>query len=519
AVKQQLSFEGIQLADPGPEALARLLTYTPGTDLFVNNEGQVVFFDKLSGLESEMIAIGEPPLVQGTVPKFVNFDRLRPSQIDVYFTPEAEIRFDTGLTVDDEGRFIFNVLPLPDPTTIIGGQALIAGTWYPFGSKLYSAWNTASEGAPTPPAGIPPLDDKAINQYWFMDKLHQMYSRLGDFNPYQLWAQRVEAVKAHYRQTYQINRRWMDRMHSIRPYRVGILDPENGTRAPSQAYTDYCIRPNMKTMLRSPVQSTLGVNIFGYTTGPLSGAKAAPAIVQLLDDEVGILHLDYRLDPFGLTSQLIPSAVDNLPSCDIANLNRPMFWSGARISGGAPNMPALHSTHQVAVVITAAPATPNDVRQLYKRTVTPGDVQGVQGVGGGQASGPPWQVLVGPIITARFMWSDSHAGNIAAAFSGGGVSSDLLEPLLINRDDVEAVAKAVAAKIYAMFTNRFQGGMSTLLNQDIEPKGNLLEVSHGIGVDGKPVTSLFLPQERTPLDPMALLPASTRAILFREVQK
>lgn len=519
AVPQSASFEMVELADPGPEALARLLTYMPGTDLYVDRTGRVKFFNKLSGEESIAVSAATPQYVSGQSPRLIDFSEIRPSRIDVYFTPEIEIRFDTGTTVTDEGRFMQNVLPLPDPNTSIGGKQFVQGTWFPFGDRLYNAWNTPTADAPAPPDGVPQLNDDTINLYWFMDRLHQLYDRLGDFNPFQAWAQRVEAIKAHYRQTYQINRRWMDMMHSIRAYRVGILDPENGTRAPAQAYTDYCIRPNMKTMFRSPIQGALGVNVFGYNSR-LSAARAAPALVEILDSDLGILRLNFQTDPFGLTNQIIPSAVDNLPSCDIANLNRPLFWSGARISGGSPAMPQLHSTHQVAVVITAAPAAPNDVRQMYKRTVTPAEIQNVPGIGvGGGSNGPPWQVWVGPQITARFMWSDAYSEVIAAAFSGiTGSIGDQLGALLVNQDDVDNVAQAVAKSIYAKFTDRYQGAMSTALNHDIEPRGNLLEVVHGLSAAGLPSTTLTLPAERAPFDPWANLPASTRRIIMREVQ-
>lgn len=508
AITAELSFEMVELADQGPEALSRLLSYIPSTDLYVDKDGRVVLFSRLDGSETAEIT-NRIPYVEGAIPKFINFEQVRPKEVHVYFTPEIEVRFDASGTTTEDGRFLTNVLPLPDPNTEMRGQNFVQGTWFPFSQTLYNAWNA------TVAARIP-MDETVINALWWAGKLQQLYARFGEIQPLELWAQRVAAIHNHYRQTYQINRRWMDRMHSIRNYRVGILDPENGTRAPAQAFTDYCIRADDLTVRVQNV-GNLGMNIFGYNA-LLKDAKAAPVEIQLLDTDIGIVHLNYVSDPWGISAELIPSAVDNIPTADISNLSRPLWWHGAKISGGSPAMPQLHSTHQVAVVLTAAPAAPNDKRQMYKRVVTLAEVQNVPGVGLGAAKGPPMEVWVGPLITARFMWSDAYAPQIEAAFGVGGLEEANLEPLLVNGDDVEAVAKAFAADVYSRFTNRWQGGMSMMLDEHVNPAGNLLEVSHAIEASGLPHTSFTLPAERVRLDPWGHLPASTRRIVMREVQ-
>jgi hypothetical protein len=121
-------------------------------------------------------------------------------------------------------------------------------------------------------------------------------------------------------------------------------------------------------------------------------------------------------------------------------------------------------------------------------------------------------------MTARFMWSDAYASQIEAAFGVGGLEEVDLEPLLVNGDDVENMAKAIAAEVYASFTNRWQGGMMTMVNPDVEPKGNLLEVAHTVESDGTPHTSFTLPAERARRDAWANLDANTRRIVKREVQ-
>lgn len=523
--RQQLPFEGVELADPGPEAIARLLALIPGTDVFVSGDGVVIFYDKLDGRESPEIDKGMPAMMAGVHPKFITFEGVRPSAIDVYFQPEIEIRFNSEVGANptvvkgDITRRLINVLPLPDPNLNVGGKTFVQGTWIPFNSALYAAWNIPTDVAPLPATGIPQISDAVIRQYWFIDALHRMYDGLGDWNPFQVWAQRVEAVKTHYRQTYQLPREWLDRMHSIRATRIGIVDPETGTRAAAQAFTDYCIRPNTRTILRSPIQQFLGVNVFGYAAD-LAQAKSAPAVVSIPDADVGIIRLDYVLSLFGLTSQLIPSAVDNLPTADIANLNNPLVWAGARVTSmPTASMPALAANHRVAVVISAAPAFPNSVGQMFKVRVTPQEAAPILGAPIGECNGPVWQMGVGPIITARFMWSDQHAHLIDAAFGTGGADIQRLEELLVNRDDVQNMAKAVAASVYSMFKDRWQGGMVTQMNDQIKPAGNLAEVNHTLTMGDQLLTTLSLPPERARMDALAMLPASTRRILFREVQQ
>jgi hypothetical protein len=512
AIVGEASFEMIELIDQGGAALGRLLTYVPPTDLYVDKGGRVVFFNRLSGLEFDEIN-GNIPYVSGPVPKFIPFDQVRPSRVEVYFTPELEVRLDSVLaksSVTADDRMLTNVLPLPDPNTTIDGRTYSQGTWYPFGQELYDAWN-ATFGHQKP------INDEMICRLWWEGKMQSYYSHLGSLGALENWPARVAAVHTHYRQTYQIARRWMDRMHSIRAYRVGILDPENGTRAPSQAYTDHCIKANDLTIRFAGDNWARGVNVLGYAR-LLKDAKAAPAEVSILDGDIGILRVDYQVDPWGVTADVYPSAVDDIPTADISDLTQSLWWYGAKLSGGGVGPPKLKASHRLAVVITAAPAAPNDKRQMYKRVVTPAEVQHIPGVGLGAAKGPVWQVWVGPQITARFMWSDDYAHVIDAAFGAGGLADVDLEPLLINEPDVDAVAKAIAAEVYSSFTNRWQGGMQTMVNANVEPKGNLLDVAHTVETDGTPHTSFSLPAERARLDPWANLPASTRRIISREVQ-
>src|SRR5688572_10162224 len=105
----------------------------------------------------------------------------------------------------------------------------------------------------------------------------------------------------------------MQRIRDLKPYRLGILSPENSSqRAPAMAWSEYCIEPSMKGNVqfrRDKENQFVWFNMDQYPgiDGEVHTKNASPAAVQVVDRDLGILHIAYRLDPYGLRASIHPS--------------------------------------------------------------------------------------------------------------------------------------------------------------------------------------------------------------------
>ncbi len=186
--------------------------------------------------------------------------------------------------------------------------------------------------------------------------------------------------------------------------------------------------------------------------------------------------------------------------------------------------------------MTAVPAVPNSLDQLYKITVKPGEVKnrlpGAAAAGLGNAQGPVKKVRVSPgLVTALVRWLDSRSKDIDAIF---GVNDETpnFKDLVVNDFNIpsnkitgrgivpslQEVAKSVAAAIYAVDKDRLQGQKTTLMNGNVTPDGNLSEVFHEVQTNGVLTTSMVLPEKVQPYSIWSFMDAGTRMILQREIQ-
>lgn len=534
-LQDALEVNDLDIDDPGPEAIGIALRHLPGYDLFVNREGSVVVQSKVDLSEAGVLESGAgsgAEIVGGGHVSKVSYKYTRPSKIIVYFTREQEVRFDSTVegsefVQGDESRSMENVLQVTDPTILVGEEYTNLGSWVPF-QMAFPYWNTTKEIASAFDIGY-----DVIEAAFFEDNLYNVYVPWGGEDAQPIWIGRIASVKAHFRQTYQINRQWMDRAHKATPFRAGVLDVTNMKRARAQAFTDYCVKLSTRHIGKDPARQYLYKNVTGYAAS-LADAWVSPAIIQMLDDEVGIFHLDYQVDPFGVGKMIFPSKMDNIPSANMGDLNTRAL--GVRY-GRFGSFPKLSSNHRVAVVLTLVPAAPNSIGQFMAVEVKPEDVKDkIHGIAIEPANGPAWHIHIGHgTITARTAWKDDSAATIERSFGIGiqepnspearaaldeQIAKDvkILQELTINYDDLEAAAKAIAAQVWAKLADRYIGSRTIRLNPGVEPKGAIRTVSHRVEPDGRVVTEISLPEELQERNWMAMLPEATRRFIFREVQ-
>lgn len=521
-----LEINDLDIDAPGPEAVQTVLNQLSGVTMYVSREGAVVFIDATKGGERGVIESSGPEVVDQGHASFADFSRSRPSAIRVYFTKEHEVRFDNRTETDStrselqDEREMENVVQITDPTLTISGREYDRFSWVPLES-VFAPYNSSKEqvGDGTPPD----LTHTIIQRAFFEDRLWKMYVPWTG-EPQPIWSGRINSIKHNYRMTYQINRRWVDRMYRMTPTRAAILNIATGTRARAWAYSDHCIRLSGRAIAKQMVSSYQRFfhNIVGYSAN-LTDAKPSPAIVQVYDSEAGILHLDYRVDPYGIVKEIYPSQMDNIPTALIGD-DKPR---GLNIrSGKSGNIPGLKANHRVAVVLTLVPAAPNDISQLYSIEVSKNDVQDVLG-DLGDCKGPVWELRVHPgLITARIAWKDDQASVVERSFGlGEEIKTEeeqrahdaSMRSLTVNLEDLEAVAKATAIKIWAKLTDRYIGTKTVRFHPDITPLGSITSVQNVVTTDGEVYSVIELAEELAERNILALLPEGVRRVVNREV--
>jgi hypothetical protein len=542
---RELVTDSVEIEDQGHGALARALSYAPGADVYVDDEGTIRVYDSVNQANVGALLNQRPEVFGQGHPVFARYGAIRPSKVRVHFVREQELRFDS-LQEDDTrttakgtiDRLLENVVQIPDLELTLGnGDVATTGEWIEMGRYL------AALNAIRPATATIPLTFASIQKYWFTNTLWAQYASLGNLEINAAWAVRIAAIRYHYRRTYRIPTPYMSRIRSWKSYRVALADVETSTYADAPVYTDFAVRPNAKFQNavvngKDSGRVFMFLNVHGYPGSPttlLSAGNQAPARVQMVDQQLGIFRIEFEADMFGNFASIEPSfIVDDAGGAgtnvtfDFAQaLKYPIVAGDAKVEG--VNGIALSSTHRVAVVVTAVPAAPNSTKQLYRRDVAAADVVGlVSGVSITPTNGPEWDVMIAPMqgrATARFVWTEDFAESIGNVFGVvGNVAAPLdFEPpandnLLVNEDVVSTLAKAAAAMVYARLTDRWQGTKTVHLAPEVHPTGALSTVDHRVLTNGAALTTLMLPTEISPIDLFSMLPSSVRAKVFAEVQ-
>lgn len=559
--QRQVTIEGVDLAEAGDVALAHVLAHAPGAMVTMNKHGEAVVFDgtKRSDTRAQMEK-SIPRTEAGQIDRTIDLSPIRPKSVMVYFQREVELRFDSveeSGTVEsrsdwrtDERMLMENVLALPDPVTTIGGEQVTQGTIVPVWKAL-AAWNDdlASLGAsPTPPA----LTLENVRKYWF--HLEAIYTPLGELTltaAQANWAARISTLRAAYRQMYQIPKAWRQRMRTISPTRVGILDPVTATRSPARAWSQYTIEPTSKAHFLGARAATdknwywLACDNYPGYTGELSDKASSPAAVEIVDADLGVVRINYRTDPHGMRAQIHPSLMGDgaagkiqAPNRDLSKQLREVMSTTGRVTGAAPIK--LADDFRVAVVFTATPFAPNDERRLFGYRVKPDDITGIVAadfdVAGG--AGQEWALFCPPnLMTARYAWASTEDARKGAASLFGfddnapvaGTNNPFEVPgfFITNMAGarrgegglIEALAQSMAVAQWAAFTNCVEGTPAVHFRPSIEPRGSIEAVRHSLGADGRLLTTVSMPSGRVPLDPLAAIPQALRTKILHTVEE
>lgn len=511
------AIETVFIDDPGDIAVQKALDYMGGVDVFISRLGQTVLIDARDGAEGDLILAAGAAAVGMGVVEASDKRAWRPASIRVLFERELEIRFDytenpaqsvgfglvSGGEISDNGRpprKLYNVIQVPDAVLGSSGGLLVGGQWTPI-QHYINALATVSRPLRAAPITHAIMRRYYLGQWSYVDHLYCTDDR---GNPEATWIARIAALRRHWRLSYRIDKGWMDRFKSISPFMVSKIDDEQGMRTQSPVYCDWTKRPSLAKIYRSRSESLLmGFWVRGYADD-LADGHIAPASVRIIDPETGILRVTLHTDPWGDSEGIAPGYPDASPTQAPGNLYG--FWS----------LLGLADDFRLAVILTCVPAMPQDVTRYHDEVVSPEEASGALGQGIGPCTGPPMYIKVGGgLITARFAWSDSEATAIEECVFKGTAPP---WHLMMNYDEVRAVALAEAARQYAFMMDRNEGTQTYPLNPDLEPVGAIGRVEHELLPSGTALSRMTMMPHPQDLPIWNFMPTSTQRILRRLVQ-
>lgn len=542
-----LTVEDLHLDDPGPGGLRRALAYFGGrADVFVDADGTVVIFDRTDKSDEALVGLsggvrtqvrgarfsGPPSVVGPPLWAFQDRSHERAARVRVLVTRLVELRFDmteggtdnveqerNDLPLDGE-----NVLPVPDlelDVPALNGRAartVIQGTWITIDEAL-AAWNAAGW-----PLGRQ-LALKQVRKYFIGGGLENLYAP-PVLDEEGIYARRLATLRTHYRQVYRLARRWRDRLGELLPRRAELRDAETGTSAPAEVYADYATqltrRGQEKAVSANPKNCSVFTNRYAAGEGvsvvatAITSMKPAPATVTIVDQDQGVLRLNYVLEPrigersiffTAIKTSTIPSILPNASS----------FFSADA---------SLAESHEASVVISTVAVAPNDRRAFHLEEVTPSEVEAAKGFKIGTCSGPIVTIRVNPAnlrAVARFVWDDAKSDQIRLAFGFDGQGVAMGDPGKAfgdpaNPAELRALALDAAARYYAARRDHVVGSLTTGWSPGIRPTGAAGPVVHGVAPDGTPTTTVSFLDDIPAPDVFSTLPEWVRKVVTGEAQ-
>lgn len=574
-ISQDLPIEDLEIDEAGDSAIMRALAMLPEAAVTVDYDGTVIVFSRASGDEVGVVTALMPEIWGGGHTDLISNAKIRPKEIHVLFTREVELRFDflenasgTGTQVQRDGdlRQMDNVLPVPDYATDgasgrmaqINSRTLPQGAWVTF-DQFFGA-------CPKLPIlnGIEQTLDHLTLQRAFIPKM-DLWSCLGltgifpdvqDGESFlNNWVGRIGACKLHYRQTFRLPTRWIDRMLSFRAYRLATIDPQSGQRGPSMAYGDYCILPSMRTSIRTIMADkplNWAINKTAYPTGAASGggvppfddtALPSPGVISVLDMDQGVIRVEYAMDQVQSYEQVLPSQVKagTMPVADLTTRTQSIAFN-AIIKG--VDSPRLTPEYKMATILSCVPASPNNNMQLHRIVVAASDVAHLlpasAQAGLAQADGPIMEVRIGAgTEVARIRWSDTPQdvlmiekifGLRATGFGNGPGAQKLfsqeLENLTLNVGSTQGksgaslnqIAQAQAASIYASLADHYSASFTAHMNGGVHLGGWIDRIDHEYTDEAATITKVVFPAELPQLSLFSFLSKSERAVILKLVQ-
>lgn len=575
-----ITIQNMLLRDQGNIAMLKALQSCPGADVYVRYDGKVAIFDSTSEVKTRQAWTDAGPATwDGQRVVNTRKESVRPKSVAVHFQREVELVLEyednfpaAGSTVETTKRdknapFVENVMPTVDPETSVTeydpvqdkmvSKTVGMGTYVEF-KALLKAWDDKK------PQGSMPWTFDTISKHWLHGDLDGALGNKGlDLDPKGNVSARVQMIKQHFRQTFRVNQRIMERVRDIQPIRVFTLDPVTGLRAPSLVWGQACVVPTTKGHLMAsrtdPDKAKVYLNVDYYPGEERETVETPPGPTRLMlvDRDRGIFRIEWIESPYGTVSSFVPSLlcdVHGTPKVlmrDLKAQDREPVITGAR-KYDASNGIFLANSCKMKMIVTMVPCAPNDSRQFHTEYIDPEKIdeqfQASFTMTNGRA--PDYHVFIPPNeVAARFGWlKDKDARETAlkllglyddpetredeseAGPEGAGIKDD---PATKNKDEsaspdlpgyefinykayIAAYAETAAAEILVPFSDSVNGTLVTDMSPKSTLKGRMTGLSMVVaGAPSGKVQSVFeFPGAARPIDSKALLPMDARMLIM-----
>ncbi len=339
-------------------------------------------------------------------------------------------------------------------------------------------------------------------QYLFaLDGSDELFSRI--------WGN----IQNDFRSLYQLERRWRDRVKTIKASRVGVIDTSTFERAHSPVYTDYTIWPSRRLITQNNIGTSLryGFQVEGYSD--IEGArKHGIGRIVSVDSETGIMRMRLLKGTHGEERTIYPGLISELFDPVVADYGA----LDLELRLGLP----LKAGHKMSSIMTFSPYYRQNKSYLHKVVVTPAEAETKLSAPLGPCLGPVWEIHIEPhpITTARFVWRESNGQEIINAFIFD--NEEFPVGNLANPGVVEDVTRSAAAMIYSTMYD-YRSGQDVFLadHNEANISGNIRGIStfavppDGRGGGGEMLTRITY-GGRMPVRTFAsLLSPETRATL------
>lgn len=552
----EFTLQGVTLRDQGDAALGRLLSYVPGAEVYIDARGAAVVFDgtDLDAVEQHFREL-PPTTWAGEYAAWINRAAIRPAKVVAHYQREVEIllRFEDdyrGTTQSQPSRsepYLENVLPTVDPETEITefdpqqgaftSKVVPPGTWV-----RVDRWLAAMDA--DRPADSFPWTFDTIRTHWLKGDLDGVLGGKGlDLDREANVALRIAALKQHFRQTFRLNRRYVEASRELLPVRVALLDPVTGARAPAAVWGQACVIPSRKDYMTSrldPSRQKVYRNVDYLAPSesggsPIISTPPGPASVVFVDRELGIFRLEWIASPYGLTEAFVPcnlvdtNGTPTVVTRDLAQQDTQPMGAGLQVESGTNGI-FLSPRLRFAVLLTMVPSAPNNANQFHRIEVEASNVQSLfrREFRLQNGDGPELHVFVPPgEVTARFAWRDEQQASstiqdLVGLRGDGDVpgieGTDLPGFVLANEErHLTDHALSLAAELLAPYADSVQGNVATRVpTNGLRLVGNMAGAAIRVGVaPSAKVDALHqFPGQQRAVSRLAVMPEGARRIIL-----
>lgn len=478
----EVPIEGLVLRDRGDQALARVLSFVPGAQVYADLDGRIRVANIYDQSEEAVFDKLGPP--NGGHWRKVDRSPLRPSGYRILADREVELRFDLeedgtlrSITRGREELYLENVITNPlFELELENGELATQGELINLDDFIWAMNNLAPSSTLKRAAGIT-ITRNEIRRNWLgrWGGLLSHYALLANGSYDVARSKLLGALRNDFRRLFRILPQWRDKIRALLPRRAAVFDFETGTAPPAVVHATYIRK--VKPVGYVPVNDgKAAVNEDDFVDGVLASRDVSPFAVTVENPDIGVLRISPTLDQTGLAEDYILGNTKDgkLPGSQAGSI---ISWADCELA----------ENFKLAIILTAKQDSPNGIGRLHQEFVTPQEAAAKLKLGRSLRNAGPVQELYQSAEPARYAWMDNYADAIKEAFYTGAAYPQVP---LSNRLEMREAALAMAAADYATRLDRVEGRAIFPLSP-VTPTGNLRSVQYVVTLGARGELSAF----------------------------